>query len=113
MSNVHFNRSLDRRTVLRGAGVAMSLPWISAMRPAFAGKDSIPPQRFVAMTLGLGLLPENLNPKQAGRDYAPSRYLQPLQDLRSQFGEQKVQAWYDEHREFNADSASKEAQGPS
>ena len=36
------------------------------------------------MSLGLGLLADNLNPKQAGRDYEPSLYLEPLQDLRNQ-----------------------------
>jgi hypothetical protein len=74
MSNLNFNRQLSRRTVLRGTGVAMSLPWISAMQPAFAaGEDAEPPRRFVAMALGLGLLGENLNPKEAGRGYTASR----------------------------------------
>lgn len=87
MKNVNFNfgHKLDRRTVLRGAGVAMSLPWISAMQEALAGsKVETPPRRFVSITLGLGLLADNLNPKQGGRDYKPSPYLKPLEDLRDQ-----------------------------
>lgn len=86
-ANIRFNlgRQLSRRTVLRGAGVAMSLPWLTAMHRALgAEKTNQPPQRFVAMTLGLGLLSENLNPQQTGRDYQPSKYLQPLGDLRDQ-----------------------------
>jgi len=75
-------RHLSRRTVLRGAGVALSLPWLTAMERACARSTDKPPQRFVAMTLGLGLLGENLFPQQAGRDYQPSRYLEALQDLR-------------------------------
>ncbi|MDA1165409.1 MAG: DUF1552 domain-containing protein [Planctomycetota bacterium] len=63
----------------------MSLPWISAMQAALAGpKAEGPPRRFVSMSLGLGLLADNLNPTQSGRDYEPSLYLQPLQDLRHQ-----------------------------
>ncbi len=86
MTNFNFNRQLSRRTVLRGTGVAMSLPWISAMQPAFAaGADAEPPRRFVAMTLGLGLLGENLNPQEAVRGYTTSRYLKSVDDLRDQF----------------------------
>lgn len=84
---INFNRGrkLDRRTILRGAGVAMALPWMTAMQKACAGADAQEsPRRFVSMSLGLGLLADNLNPKQAGRDYEPSLYLKPLQDLRDQ-----------------------------
>lgn len=80
------NRQLHRRTVLKGAGVALSLPWLSAMQRAFASsQESTPPRRFVAMTLGLGLLGDNLNPKDSGRDYKPSLYLDQVQDLRDKF----------------------------
>jgi Protein of unknown function (DUF1552) len=88
MSRTHFNfrRLLDRRTVIRGSGVAISLPWLTAMRPAFATESqSKTPQRFVAMTLGLGLVAENLFPSDSGRDYTPSRYLSVLEDVRDQF----------------------------
>ena len=89
MKNINFNfgRHLNRRTLLRGAGgVAMSMPWLSAMAPAFAGTAANqPPKRFVAMTLGLGLLGDNLNPKNGGRDYEPSPYLKELDDIRNQF----------------------------
>lgn len=84
----HFNRGLvlSRRAMLRGSGVAIGLPWLSAMQKAVHAADSEgeSPKRFVAMTLGLGLLADNLNPKEAGRDYTPSRYLEPLGDLREQ-----------------------------
>lgn len=86
--HIYFNRNhkLDRRTVLKGAGVAISLPWLSAMQRAFAAPaENQPPRRFVAMTLGLGMLGENLNPKQAGSNYEPSLYLKQVQDLRDKF----------------------------
>lgn len=79
-------RRLDRRTLLRGAGVALGIPWLSAMQRAFGrGSDDLPPKRFVAMTLGLGLVAENLNPEQAGRDYQASPYLELIDDLRDRF----------------------------
>ena len=64
----------------------MALPWLSAMTEAFAGTAADqPPRRFVAMTLGLGLHAENLNPADVGRDYKPSLYLESLQDIREKF----------------------------
>ena len=87
-SNIFFGKGikLNRRTVLRGAGVTISLPWLSAMQKAFASPiESTRPKRFVAMTLGLGLLGENLNPKQAGRNYEPSLYLKQLSDIKEKF----------------------------
>ena len=88
MNNLHFGfgRQLHRRTVLRGAGVAMSLPWLTAMQPAFAdSKTDGPPRRFVAMTLGLGLIGSNLNPQQAGSDYEPSLYLKGMEDIKDRY----------------------------
>ena len=85
LTQFNFRRVLDRRTVLRGSGVAMSLPWLTAMRPSFAAADTAaPPKRFVAMTLGLGLVAENLFPSSAGREYEPSKYMSALQDIRDQ-----------------------------
>ncbi|MEP4680701.1 MAG: DUF1552 domain-containing protein, partial [Rhodopirellula bahusiensis] len=85
-TNLHSRSPLKRRTLLRGSGVAMGLPFLSAMRQSFAGSDSNEDsgraKRFVAMTVGLGLLPENLVPEGEGMSYQPSRYLQSVQDLR-------------------------------
>jgi len=78
-------RPLDRRTFLRGTGVALAVPWLSAMNPAFGSAAAAPPRRFVAMTLGLGLVSDNLNPAESGFGYAASRYLEPLQDIRDCF----------------------------
>jgi hypothetical protein len=85
MTYFSFQRKLDRRTLLRGAGAAMALPWLSAMNQAFGASAEQPPRRFVAMTLGLGLHADNLFPENAGRDYRPSRYLEAIADLRDQF----------------------------
>ena len=82
----NFKKQIDRRLLLKGAGVGLAMPWLTAMQPALVGAEQQKsPQRFIAMTLGLGLLPENLNPEQAGFDYEPSPYLQPLNDIRDRF----------------------------
>lgn len=85
MARFNFRRMLDRRTVIRGSGVAMSLPWLTAMKPAHGrATSSESPKRFVAMTLGLGLVAENLFPEKGGADYEASPYMSVLQDLRDQ-----------------------------
>lgn len=88
MKNVHFHfgAHVSRRAVLRGAGMALGLPMLEAMMPAFAAvKESKQAKRFVGVSMALGLHNPNLVPEEAGRDYKPSRYLQSLQDLRSDF----------------------------
>ncbi len=82
---VCFRRALNRRRILRGTGVGMSLPLLTSMSPAFADQGAQPAKRFVGMSIGLGLLGENLNPKKTGRGYKPSMYLKQLQDLRDKF----------------------------
>lgn len=83
-SNIYGQERLSRRTVLRGTGVTLALPYLCAARSVFA-KEKETPRRFVAMSLGLGLLSENLNPTEAGSDYTPSTYLKPLMDIRDKF----------------------------
>ena len=60
----------------------MALPWLEAMTPAFASSAAaLPPRRFVAVTLALGLHGPNLNPVESGRNYKPSLYLSQIDDL--------------------------------
>ena len=80
-------RPVSRRALLRGAGVALSLPLLEAMRPAFA-RDADPrpaPRRMLAICNNLGLLPEEFFPADAGRDYRPSPYLELLAEYRDDF----------------------------
>lgn len=84
--HINLQRKLNRRTMLRGAGVAMAMPWLSAMSAAFADSGvARPPRRFVAMTLGLGLHADHLFPAETGQDYRPSMYLEALNDIRHHF----------------------------
>jgi hypothetical protein len=81
--------ALPRRTFLRGAGVAMSLPFLDAMRPAVAPAAvkaaAEPPRRMLAILTNQGILPQFFFPQQAGRDYALTPYLEHLQEFREQF----------------------------
>jgi len=78
-------RRLTRRTFLRGAGVAMGLPWLTAMtRSASAGDSVAKPRRMVAVCTDMGLMPEFFFPKGAGKEYQSSPYLDILKDFRPQ-----------------------------
>lgn len=75
---------LSRRTFLKGAGAFMGLPMLDAMTPAFKAPAATP-QRFVGISLSLGLHGPNLVPKDSGPNYTPSRYLKSLEDIKNDF----------------------------
>ncbi len=75
---------LSRRTFLRGAGVTMALPFLDAMRPAFAVDSSKPvPRRMICIETNMGILPQFFFPEKAGRDYELTPYLQKLEANRN------------------------------
>ncbi|MFT5524052.1 MAG: hypothetical protein ACI9G1_004942 [Pirellulaceae bacterium] len=79
-------RCLSRRSLLRAAGVALALPALDAMIPAFARGASIePPRRLVTIQTNQGIMPHLFFPTTPGRDYELSPYLQLLKPLRDQF----------------------------
>ncbi len=78
-------KALPRRTVLKHAGIALGLPLLDAMSPAFAAQPPKQPKRFVGVSLSLGLHNPNLVPKDSGTSYTPSPYLRSLQDIRDKF----------------------------
>ncbi|HQU44051.1 MAG TPA: DUF1552 domain-containing protein [Pirellulales bacterium] len=84
-----FRQPLSRRTFLRAGGVALALPALDAMGPRGAwGADAetaVAPRRSVFICTTLGLHAPHLFPKQAGRDYDVTPYLEPLQEHRQDF----------------------------
>lgn len=70
--------SLSRRTFLRGSGVALALPLLDAMRPAYGKETPATPRRMVAIETNMGILPQYFFPEQAGAGYTPSPYLERL-----------------------------------
>ena len=86
------NKSLHRRTLLRGLGVGILLPMLDAMQPAVArsgqstlGSTKNPPRRMLGICNNLGLLPENFFPEDTGPNYKLSRYLKLLEKHRNDF----------------------------
>lgn len=84
MMNASFgNRSLSRRAVLRGAGVALALPWLDAMQPAIAGAASpAKPKRFVWVYVPNGVVQEAWHPTTTGEDWEMTPTLEPLAPFR-------------------------------
>ena len=82
---------LSRRTLLRGAGVALALPLLDGMFPGLAARGAsgaVGPgakRRMVAICTNLGLHAPYLNPERAGRDFALTPYLEPMKHLRDEF----------------------------
>ena len=74
---------ITRRTVLRGAGVAMSLPWLESLH-AFA--DTPPasafPKRFAVTFMGNGVNEDHWSATGQGADMVLSKSLSPLEPLK-------------------------------
>jgi BMFP domain-containing protein YqiC len=90
-SFISTQRAVSRRQFLRGAGIVLSLPLLDSMLPAFArgasasAEKAAKPRRMLAVCNNLGLLPDQFFPKQTGRGYALSPYLQTLERHREDF----------------------------
>src|SRR4051812_39716619 len=77
---------LSRRSLLRAAGVTLALPMLEYFQPRAFGAPAAPPiRRMLSICTPLGLHPEFFFPEQAGGDYAPSPYLEPLAEFRKEF----------------------------
>ena len=74
--------ALDRRSFLKGGGVAVALPLLHAMTPAFTrgAPSSSSPKRFVAMNASLGFHAPFLFPEKAGPIEASTPYLKELEE---------------------------------
>ena len=75
--------NIPRRTFLRTAGISLALPWLDvfAVDPKRASASAAP-RRLVCICAPLGLHPDNFFPQQPGKDYAPSPYLEILNEFR-------------------------------
>jgi hypothetical protein len=103
-------KSLPRRTILRGLGVAAALPILDAMFPALvplAKADAKPRMRFGAVYFPNGAIMQQLTPATAGAGFEFTPILKPLEPFRdslivvtnltrshpgSQFGDHAVSA---------------------
>jgi hypothetical protein len=81
--NPIFGRHLARRTFLRGAGATLALPFLDAMRPAFARAASVtPPVRLSFAYVPNGIIMPDWTPAADGSAYAFTRILKPLEPFR-------------------------------
>lgn len=82
---------LSRRTLLRGAGAALALPWLEAMIPTEASATETEdnstddaPIRLAALFVPNGVRKDMWTPKGVGRDFEMSETLQPLEGFHDQ-----------------------------
>jgi hypothetical protein len=73
--------SIPRRTLLRGAGAALGLPWLEAMAPAMQSTSG-PPVRMAVLYMANGVHPGSWTPHGEGRNLTLSPTLAPLEDLK-------------------------------
>src|SRR5947209_9690362 len=79
-------RFISRRTVLRGMGATIALPFLEAMVPAFtpsARTAASPLKRFGAVFVPLGERPGYWTPAKEGADFEFSPSLKPLEPFRN------------------------------
>lgn len=75
-------KSLSRRTLLRGAGVSIALPFLDAMLPAqtaIKGSTAAPPSRFNFIYVPHGMIMDEFTPATEGTDFNISSTLSPLE----------------------------------
>lgn len=75
--------SISRRTVLRGAGVTLALPWLEAMMPAATARRAALPVRMAFLYMPNGVNTSAWAPEGTGRDFKLSRTLEPLNDFKN------------------------------
>ncbi|TVS14425.1 MAG: DUF1552 domain-containing protein [Planctomycetaceae bacterium] len=83
---------LARRTLLRGAGVALALPWLESMSSLARAADtaggideSERPKRAVFTMWGLGVNGRDYTPTTFGREWEATTILKPVSHLRDEF----------------------------
>lgn len=81
------SKLLNRRTLLRGAGLSLGLPLLEAMTPmarsAFAAADVTAPVRMACVFFPNGAIMENWKPTAEGDRWNLSKSLAPLADHKS------------------------------
>lgn len=78
---------ISRRTLLRGAGAALAIPWLETMAKAAPAGDSLsePPLRMMFLFMPNGTRPDWWTPAGDGEDYEITPHLKPLEHLKSDF----------------------------
>src|SRR5436305_224141 len=72
--------NLSRRTLLRGVGVGLGLPWLEAMAAPLSRGAS--PVRMAVLYMANGVNTKMWTPQGEGRNFELSPTLAPLRDLK-------------------------------
>jgi hypothetical protein len=77
---------ISRRTVLRGIGTAIALPWLEATSPqvAFGAETPKPPVRMAFLSVPNGKHMPDWTPDKSGTDFELKSTLQPIAKFKSQ-----------------------------
>jgi hypothetical protein len=82
MSRQHTRgQGISRRTVLRGAGVTIALPWLESMNVWGAAADAFP-KRFAVLFMGNGVNEDHWDSQGSGPAMTLSTTLSPLEPLK-------------------------------
>ncbi|MEE2713596.1 MAG: DUF1552 domain-containing protein [Planctomycetota bacterium] len=84
MAHVVRKQSLSRRAILRGAGVAVALPFLSAMTPALTRSRGARPVRTCFVFAPNGMKMDDWTPSGSGSDFSFGHILEPLDPFRKQ-----------------------------
>jgi hypothetical protein len=76
-------KAISRRTLLRGVGAAMSLPWLEST--SAAQNLAEPPLRLAFLFMPNGVRPDYWTPAGDGEDYEFTPHLKPLEGLKKDF----------------------------
>lgn len=84
------SKKISRRTILRGMGTAMALPWMECMLPGpglmankVAQTAGSPPLRMAFLYVPNGMHMQDWTPTEVGSDYELTPILEPLSELKS------------------------------
>jgi hypothetical protein len=77
--------SLNRRKFLRAAGVSLALPLLDRLLPTGRAAPAATRRRMMAIHYDLSLYGPSFFPKEEGRDYTLSPYLELIRDFRNDF----------------------------
>jgi hypothetical protein len=82
------NLRMSRRTLLKGLGVSVALPWLEGMLPAVASATqaapATPPRRLAFVYVPNGIHMREWTPSAEGADFTLTNILEPLAPFRNQ-----------------------------
>ena len=79
------NKAIPRRTILRGIGASLALPFLDSMVPAFgaaASAAAVPVRRFGVVYVPNGMVMKNWTPEAEGAAFELTPILKPLEPFR-------------------------------